>query len=129
MMSNSQSNICLSPQKKQHYVNMVTNRHHHLRTGRESRFYPPENRNPAVFAVVCSQSLFLSILLLHSLSCQPLFLGHFSISLDVTLTLHDLLSKVPEDHPLQLAHLALNRTATCIDSFTLPHLRSLISSV
>ena len=44
-----------------------------------------------------------------------------------TPTLHDLLSKVPEDHPLQLTHLALNRTGICIDSFTLPHLRSLIS--
>ena len=44
-----------------------------------------------------------------------------------TPTLHDLLSEVPEDHPLQLTHLALNRTGFCIDSFTLPHLRSLIS--
>ena len=44
-----------------------------------------------------------------------------------TPTLHDVLSKVPEDHPLQLTHLALNRTGTCIDSFTLVHLRSLIS--
>ena len=44
-----------------------------------------------------------------------------------TPTLHDMLSKVPEDHPLQLTHLALNRTGICIDSFTLPHLRSLIS--
>ena len=44
-----------------------------------------------------------------------------------TLTLHDLLSKVPEDHPLQLTHLALNSTGIRIDSFTLPHLRSLIS--
>ena len=44
-----------------------------------------------------------------------------------TPTLHDLLSRVPEDHPLQLTHLALNRTGICIDSFTLPHLRSLIS--
>jgi hypothetical protein len=44
-----------------------------------------------------------------------------------TPTLHDLLSKVPEDHPLQLTHLTLNRTGICIDSFTLPHLRSLIS--
>ena len=44
-----------------------------------------------------------------------------------TPTLHDLLSKVPEDHPLQLTHLALNWTGICIDSFTLPHLRSLIS--
>ena len=83
--------------------------------------------HPAVFAVVCSQSLFLSILFLHSLSCQPLFFGNFNISQDVTPTLHDLLSKVPEDHLLQLAHLALNRTAICIDSFTLPHLPSLIS--
>ena len=44
-----------------------------------------------------------------------------------TPTLHDLLSKVPEEHPLQLTHLALNRTGICFDSFTLPHLRSLIS--
>ena len=44
-----------------------------------------------------------------------------------TPTLHDLLRKVPEDHPLQLTHLALNKTGICIDSFTLPHLRSLIS--
>jgi hypothetical protein len=41
-------------------------------------------------------------------------------------TLHELLEKVPEDHPLQLTHLVLNRTGICIDSFTLPHLRSLI---
>ena len=44
-----------------------------------------------------------------------------------TPTLHDLLSKVSVDHPLQLTHLALNTTGICIDSFTLPHLRSLIS--
>ena len=44
-----------------------------------------------------------------------------------TPTLHDLLSKVPEDHPLQLTHLALNRMGICVDSFTLPHLRTLIS--
>ena len=44
-----------------------------------------------------------------------------------TPTLHDLLRKVPEDHPLQLTHLALNSTGIRIDSFTLPHLRSLIS--
>ena len=44
-----------------------------------------------------------------------------------TPTLHDLLSKVPEDRPLHLTHLALIRTGICIDSFTLPHLRSLIS--
>ena len=42
-------------------------------------------------------------------------------------TLHDVLNKVPEDHPLQLTHLALDRTGICIDSFTLLHLRSLIS--
>ena len=54
-------------------------------------------------------------------------LGHFGISLETTPTLHDVLSKVPEDHPLQLTHLALNRMGICIDSFTLPHLRSLIS--
>ena len=53
-------------------------------------------------------------------------LGHRGISPE-TPTLHDLLSKVPEDHPLQLTHLALNRTGICVDSITLPHLRSLIS--
>ena len=52
--------------------------------------------------------------------------GCYGISRN-TPTLHDLLSKVPEDHPLQLTHLALNRMGFCIDSFTLPHLRSLIS--
>ena len=52
--------------------------------------------------------------------------GCYGISPE-TPTLYDLLSKVPEDHPLQLTHLALNRTGICIDSFTLPHLRSLIS--
>ena len=92
------------------------------------RFYPdPPESFPALFVVVCLQSFTLSILLLHSLSCQPLFFGNFNISQDVTPTLHDLLSIVPEDHQLQVAHLALNRTAMCIDSFTLPHLRSLIS--
>ena len=54
-------------------------------------------------------------------------LGHYGISLETIPTLHDLLGKVPEDHPLQLTHLALNRTGILIDSFTLPHLRSLIS--
>ena len=54
-------------------------------------------------------------------------LGHHGVSLETTPTLHDVLKKVPEDHPLQLTHLALNRTGICIDSFTLPHLRSLIS--
>ena len=53
-------------------------------------------------------------------------LGHFGISSE-TPTLHDVLNKVPEDHPLQLTHLALVRTGICIDSSTLPHLRSLIS--
>ena len=54
-------------------------------------------------------------------------LGHYGLSWEATPTLHDVLSKVPEDHPLQLTHLALNRTGICIDSFTLPHLRCLIS--
>ena len=54
-------------------------------------------------------------------------LGHYGLSLATTPTLHDVLSKVPADHPLQLTHLALHRTGICIDSFTLPHLRSLIS--
>ena len=60
-------------------------------------------------------------------------LAHLEVKLDCygispgMPTLHDLLSKVPEDQPLQLTHLALNRTGICIDSFTLPHLRSLIS--
>ena len=53
-------------------------------------------------------------------------LGHFGISSE-TPTLHDVLNKVPEDHPLQLTHLALDRTGICVDSSTLPHLRSLIS--
>ena len=53
--------------------------------------------------------------------------GYYGISLETIPTLHDLLGKVPEDHPLQLTHLALNKTGVCIDSFTLPHLRSLIS--
>jgi hypothetical protein len=53
-------------------------------------------------------------------------LGHYGISSE-TPTLHDVLNKVPEDHPLQLTHLALIRTGVCIDSSTLPHLRSLIS--
>ena len=54
-------------------------------------------------------------------------LSHYGVSREMTSTLHDLLSKVPEDRPLQLTHLALDRTGICIDSFTLPHLRSLIS--
>ena len=37
------------------------------------------------------------------------------------------MSKIPEDHRLQLTHLALNRTGICVDSFSLPHLRSLVS--
>jgi hypothetical protein len=53
-------------------------------------------------------------------------LGHHGISQE-TPTLHDVLNKVPEDHPLQLTHLALVKTGICIDSSTLPHLRSLIS--
>ena len=53
-------------------------------------------------------------------------LGHYGISSE-SPTLHDVLNKVPEDHPLQLTHLALIRTGICIDSSTLPHLRSLIS--
>ena len=54
-------------------------------------------------------------------------LGHYDASPEMTSTLHNVLSKVSEDHPLQLTHLALNKTGICIDSFTLPHLRSLIS--
>ena len=54
-------------------------------------------------------------------------LGYHGISPETPPTLHDVLSKVPEDHPLRLTHLALNRTSICVDSFTLPHLRSLIS--
>jgi hypothetical protein len=54
-------------------------------------------------------------------------LGYYGIFPDSTLTLYDVLCQVPEDHPLQLTHLALNRTGIRIDSFTLPHLRSLIS--
>ena len=53
--------------------------------------------------------------------------GGFGTSPESTLTLHDVLSKVPEEHSLQLTHLALNMTGIFIDSFTLPHLRSLIS--
>ena len=53
-------------------------------------------------------------------------LGYRGISLE-TPTLHDVLNKVPEDHQLQLTHLALSRTGIRIDSSTLPHLRSLIS--
>jgi hypothetical protein len=44
-----------------------------------------------------------------------------------TLTLHDVLNKVPEGYPLRLTHLALNRMCVCVDSSTLPHLRSLVS--
>ena len=54
------------------------------------------------------------------------YLGPHGISPEPP-TLHDVLSKVPKDHPLQLTHLALNRTSICLDSSTLPHLRSLIS--
>jgi hypothetical protein len=54
-------------------------------------------------------------------------LAHYAVSQETISTLHDVLSKVPVDHPLQLTHLALNRTGICIDSVTLPHLRSLIS--
>ena len=53
-------------------------------------------------------------------------LGYRGISPEIP-TLHDVLDKVPEDHPLQLIHLALIRTGIRIDSSTLPHLRSLIS--
>ena len=53
-------------------------------------------------------------------------LGHCGIS-QGTPTLHDMLNKVPEDHPMELTYLALIRTGICIDSSTLPHLRSLIS--
>ena len=54
-------------------------------------------------------------------------LKSFGICLETSLTLRDVLSKVPEDHPLQLTHLALNKTGICIDSFTFPHLHSLTS--
>lgn len=53
-------------------------------------------------------------------------LGHMGIY-PQPLTLHDVLNNVPEDRPLRLTHLALNRIWVCIDSFTLPHLRSLVS--
>jgi hypothetical protein len=53
-------------------------------------------------------------------------LGHWGISRQ-TPTLHDVLNKVPEDRPLRLTHLALNRIFVCVDSSTLPHLRSLVS--
>ena len=62
----------------------------------------------------------------HQLVHLEVKLGHCGISLE-TPTLHDVLRKVPEDHPLQLTHLALDRTGICVDSSTLPHLRSLIS--
>jgi hypothetical protein len=53
-------------------------------------------------------------------------LGHYGIFRQ-TPTLHDLLSEVPEDRPLRLTHLALDRMCVCVDSFTLLHLRSLVS--
>jgi hypothetical protein len=53
-------------------------------------------------------------------------LGLYGVS-PQTPTLHDMLSEVPEDRPLQLTHLGLDRKYGCIDSFTLPHLRSLVS--
>jgi hypothetical protein len=42
-------------------------------------------------------------------------------------TLHDLFSKIPLDSPLRLTHLALQGMCARVDSFTLPHLRSLVS--
>ena len=54
-------------------------------------------------------------------------LGYSTIISPEIPTLHDVLRKVPEDHPLQLTHLALNRTGICLDSSILPHLRSLVS--
>ena len=54
------------------------------------------------------------------------YLGYHGIFPE-TPTLHDILSKVPEDHPLQLTHLAFDGTSISLDSSTLPHLRSLIS--
>jgi hypothetical protein len=42
-------------------------------------------------------------------------------------TLHELLRNVTEDCPLRLTHLVLDRMSVCVDSFTLPHLRSLVS--
>jgi hypothetical protein len=42
-------------------------------------------------------------------------------------TLHELLSKVPKDRPLQLTHHVMHGTYARLDSFTLPHLRSLVS--
>jgi hypothetical protein len=44
-----------------------------------------------------------------------------------TATLHDLLSKVPQGSPLRLTHLVLRGPgiSACIDSHTIPHLRSL----
>ena len=55
-------------------------------------------------------------------------LGHHDTMMSPeTLTLHDLLNKVPEDHQLQLTHLALNSMGIRIDPSTLPHIRSLIS--
>ena len=54
-------------------------------------------------------------------------LGYYGIFPESTPTLQDVLSKVPEDRPLQLTHLALHNTGILIDSSTLSHLRSLIS--
>jgi hypothetical protein len=44
-----------------------------------------------------------------------------------TLTLHDLLRKVPQDRPLRLNHLELHGICIHVDSFILPHLHSLTS--
>jgi hypothetical protein len=44
-----------------------------------------------------------------------------------TPSLHDLLSKVAQDRPLQLTRLILHGMCAHIDSFTVPHLRSLVS--
>ena len=54
-------------------------------------------------------------------------LGYYGIFPESTPTLQDVLCKVPEDRPLQLTHLALNKTGILIDAFTLSHFRSLIS--
>ena len=55
-------------------------------------------------------------------------LVHLEVDLGYEIpTLHNVLKKVPEDHSLQLTHLVLNGTGICVDSSTLPHLRSLIS--
>ena len=50
-------------------------------------------------------------------------LGYNGVLFPEIPTLHE----VPEDHSLQLTHLVLNGTGICVDSSTLPHLRSLIS--